>query len=106
MHVHVRDGGMQLLSAVVPDFRWDSGSAMINLHIHGPMLKPQVQGGARVARATLNLPNVKYPLNNTFAVVKMEEDKVVVDHFEARSGRKGHIKIRGSLPIAQTTKVR
>lgn len=97
--VRIRDGGMALVAAMVPEFKWETGNADIDFRVHGNISEPQLEGKARVTRATLSVPNLKFPLKHTYGSVRVEDGKLVVDHFESKSGNHGHIKVKGALPI-------
>ncbi len=42
LELHVRDGGMGLLLAMIPDCEWQGGGAAIDLRVHGKLSAPQV----------------------------------------------------------------
>lgn len=97
--VKVVDGGMRLVSVVVPDFRWEAGTADINLSANGPVTDPEIKGRASIARATMYSPNLKYPLKNVHGIMTIENGRVSVENFEAKAGNHGHIHAQGFLPM-------
>ncbi len=40
MRVDVKDSGMMIVTTVTPEFRWQSGTAAIQLRVHGPLSSP------------------------------------------------------------------
>lgn len=42
LELHVRDGGMGLLLAMIPECEWQGGGAAIDLRVHGKLSAPQV----------------------------------------------------------------
>ena len=44
MRVDVKDSGMMIVTTVTPEFRWQSGTAAIQLRVHGPLSSPAVRG--------------------------------------------------------------
>jgi len=97
--VRIRDGGMSLIAALIPDFKWEAGTADIDFTIKGKITDPEVEGLAKVARATLTIPNLKYPLKHTHGSVRVENGKLLVDNFETKSGNHGQIKAKGKIPV-------
>lgn len=98
-NVHVKDGGMRLISAVLPDFRWEAGMADLTLRASGPVTNPEIKGGANISKATMYSPNLKYPLKNVYGDMTIENECLTVDKFEAKAGNHGHINARGFLPM-------
>ncbi len=45
----VRDGGMALLSALVPECEWQSGHAAVDVRVFGPLAAPAVEGSAQAS---------------------------------------------------------
>ena len=41
--VDVKDSGMMIVTTVTPDFRWQSGTAAIQLRLSGPLTGPTVR---------------------------------------------------------------
>jgi autotransporter translocation and assembly factor TamB len=69
--LHVRDGGMSLLFALVPACDWQSGSAAVDLRIHGQLAAPAVQGVLRLSHGTLVSPALKHPVTQLNANVQV-----------------------------------
>ena len=42
VRVDVKDSGMMIVTTVTPEFRWQSGTAAIQLRVHGPLSSPTV----------------------------------------------------------------
>ncbi|KAK9804274.1 hypothetical protein WJX72_004315 [[Myrmecia] bisecta] len=99
VHVGVKDAGMVLLSTVLPDLRWQHGTADISLRVHGALARPTVEGNAQINRAGIFCPMLKYPMTNVGATVSIRNDVLKVEWLEARVGRRGHIRVKGSLPL-------
>lgn len=49
--VNVKDSGMMIVTSVTPDFRWQSGTAAIQLRLSGPLTGPTVRFGINGSRA-------------------------------------------------------
>ena len=43
VRVDVKDSGMMIVTTVTPEFRWQSGTAAIQLRVHGPLSSPAVR---------------------------------------------------------------
>jgi hypothetical protein len=97
--LNVRDGGMAVLTSLSPNVRWKQGIAELTANITGSISKPVVTGKALVSKALLEFPVLKYPLNLVSADVHCEDDAVVVKGIDAYVGRKGRIRLRGTLPL-------
>lgn len=100
--VRILDGGMELITAMVPDFKWENGSADIDFRLSGNLEDPQMQGKAKIWRGSLSVPNLKFPLKNMYSSIRVENGILAVDNFESKSGKNGHIKAKGILPILKT----
>lgn len=96
----VSDGGMAVLTSLSPNVRWKQGTANLTANIAGSIMKPIVTGKALISKALLEFPVLKYPLNLISADVRCENDSVVVKGIDAYVGRKGRIRLRGTLPLA------
>lgn len=55
----VKDAGVALLTALVPDLAWRNGSAQISLNVRGTMKQPIVEGFAEIERGSVKCPLVK-----------------------------------------------
>ena len=99
VRLRIHDGGMAIVAAMIPDFKWQTGHAMIDLTLKGHVSDPQIEGKARVSRATLSVPNLRHPLKHTTGTIRVENGKLIVDQFEAKSGHHGQIKAKGTLPV-------
>ena len=99
IRVSVKDGGMAVLTAVTPNLKWRQGNAELSANITGSLKQPNIQGGFMVSKAFLDCPVLKYPLNIATADVRCADDIIVVKGVDARVGRKGRIRVRGSLPL-------
>nr|AXF41549.1 carbonic anhydrase CAH0010 [Chlorella sp. ArM0029B] len=100
VRLSVKDGGMALLTSVTPDLRWLSGQAAVDVRLRGSLEQPVLSGSASIAKATLECPSVlRWPLTNVAAEVRAGGGLLTVESFEARSGRRGSVRLRGSLPV-------
>lgn len=97
--LNVRDGGMAVLTSLSPNVRWKQGIAELTANISGSINKPIVTGKALISKALLEFPVLKYPLNLVSADIHCEDDTVVVKGIDAYVGRKGRIRLRGTLPL-------
>ena len=43
VRVDVKDSGMMIVTTVTPDFRWQAGTAAIQLRLSGPLSGPMVR---------------------------------------------------------------
>ncbi|KAL3160063.1 hypothetical protein ABBQ38_009778 [Trebouxia sp. C0009 RCD-2024] len=98
--LYVKDAGMMLVSTVAPDFTWQSGNADIAIKVSGQQSQPVVEGSAQLRKASIYCPHLKYPMTNVHADIHMANNRLQVEGLEARVGRRGHIKVRGGLPVA------
>jgi len=101
VRVSVRDSGMAVLTSITPDFQWESGEADLSLHLTGIVDRPAVTGTVAVSKATIDCPMLKYPLNIATADVCCADGMLEVQGVDARVGRKGHVRVRGTLPFYQ-----
>lgn len=99
VRLSVKDGGMALLTSVTPDLRWQGGLAVVDVRLRGPIDQPVLSGTASISRATLDCPLLRFPLTNVSTEVRAGGGLLMVDSLEARCGRRGHLKARGSLPV-------
>ena len=99
VRLSVKDGGMALLTSVTPDLRWQGGLAAIDVRLRGPVEQPVLSGSASISRATLDCPLLRFPLTNAGAELRAGAGMLTVEALEARCGRRGHIRARGSLPV-------
>lgn len=67
----VTDGGMALISALVPGCAWQSGSAAIDLRVHGSLKEPGVEGAARLSRGLLKTPFLRSPVQGVAASLRV-----------------------------------
>jgi hypothetical protein len=70
VELHVRDGGLGLLLALLPPeaaAEWGGGSAAVDLRLTGPLAAPRVEGRARVARGAVSSPLLRSPLSGLAA---------------------------------------
>ena len=97
--LNIRDGGMAVLTSLSPNVRWKQGIANLTATIAGTMKTPIIRGEALVSKALLDCPFLKYPLNLVSADVRCEGDIISVKGIDAYVGRKGRIRVRGTLPL-------
>ncbi|KAL0030394.1 hypothetical protein WJX79_000988 [Trebouxia sp. C0005] len=101
--LHVKDAGMMLVSTVAPDFTWQSGNADIAIRVSGQQEQPIIEGSAQLRKAAIYCPHFKYPMTNVHADINMANNHLQVEGLEARVGRRGHIKVRGGLPVTPSS---
>lgn len=99
VQISVKDGGMAVLTAVTPNLTWKQGNADLSAHITGTVSQPNIAGNFSVSKALFDCPFLKYPLNVMAADVECEDNEITVRGVDARAGRKGRIRVRGSLPF-------
>lgn len=99
VRLSVKDSGMAILTSVTPDVHWQQGQATIDLRLRGSLMQPVLSGGASISKATLDCPLLRFPLTNVGAEVRAREDLLTVESLEARCGRRGFARARGSLPM-------
>ena len=97
--LNVRDGGMAVLTSLSPNVRWKQGVADLTATIAGTIKTPIVRGEALISKALLDCPVLKYPLNIVSVDVRCEDDVITVKGIDAFVGRKGRIRVRGTLPL-------
>lgn len=99
INLNIRDGGMAVVTSISPNVRWRQGSADLTANISGRINNPVITGEARLSKALLDCPVLKYPLNLVTADIRCKDDTVMVKGVDARVGRKGRIRVRGTLPL-------
>ena len=98
----VKDAGMLLLSSMAPPgaVEWKGGAADVGLQVRGTLARPIVDGTATVHKATVALPcALPRPMSNLNAAVRVRGNTLHVDTLEGRLGRKGHLRVKGTLPL-------
>ena len=99
VRLSVKDGGMAVLTSVTPDVQWLGGQAAIDVRLRGPPDRPVLSGAASLSKASLDCPVLRFPLTGVTAEVRAGGDLLTVEALEARCGRRGNIRARGSLPV-------
>lgn len=99
LELHVRDGGMGLLLAMIPECEWQGGGAAIDLRVHGKLSAPQVEGSARISRGALLSPALRYPVTNLNADVMFDGSTLHARSVEASLGKTGVLRAHGALPV-------
>ena len=102
--VAVKDSGMLLLSALLPQVNWQMGSADIAMQVRGTASKPNLSGVAHVNRASISCPWLIRPLSSLGVTVRVQDNTLYVDAFDGRVGRKGFLRINGYLPMDNLSK--
>jgi hypothetical protein len=104
----VQDGGMHLVSALsAPSLgsagpvEWQAGGADITLAVRGTLADPVYDGAAVITRAKIVSPLLQRPLYPVSANVRIQRNTLYADHFDAKCGPRGSIKIRGAVPVLQ-----
>ena len=105
----VQDGGMQLISALsAPSLmqggpvEWQEGGADITLAVRGTLADPVYDGAAVITRAKIVSPMLARPLYPVNANIRIQRNTLYADHFDAKCGPRGSIKVRGAVPVLQT----
>lgn len=98
--VAVKDSGMLLLSALLPQVNWQMGSADIAMQVRGTASKPNLSGVAHVNRASISCPWLIRPLSSLGVTVRVQDNALYVDAFDGKVGRKGFLRINGFLPMS------
>lgn len=102
VRVSVRDSGMAVLTSMAPDFQWSSGQADVSFRLTGTVEQPTVTGAALINKAIIDCPVLKYPLQVMAADIRCAEGMMEVETVDVKVGRKGHLRVRGVLPVYQT----
>lgn len=104
----VQDGGMQLISALsAPSLgtggpvEWQAGGADITLAVRGTLADPIYDGSAVITRAKIVSPLLARPLYPVNANVRIQRNTLYADHFDAKCGPRGSVKVRGAVPVLQ-----
>jgi hypothetical protein len=71
MKLSIKDGGIALLFALVPDCEWLGGQAAVDVRVHGSYLAPSIEGKASMSKGQLLSQHLRYPVSNLFASVKV-----------------------------------
>jgi hypothetical protein len=90
---------MAVLTSLSPNVRWKQGVADLTATIAGTIKTPIVRGEALISKALVDCPVLKYPLNIVSVDVRCEDDVITVKGIDAFVGRKGRIRVRGTLPL-------
>ena len=88
----VKDSGMDLLFALVPQLRWQHGNADMKLMVRGTAAAPSVDGVAHLRHGTITCPFLPRPLTHINASVKITNNALIVESLDGRMGRNGHLK--------------
>lgn len=100
VRLSVKDGGMAVLTSITPDLRWQAGQAAVEVRLRGSLDRPVLSGSAAISKATLECPSLlRWPLTNVAAEVRAGGGMLTVESLEARCGRRGSLRVRGSLPV-------
>ena len=100
----ISDGGMALVSSLVPSLRWESGGAAVSMRLAGPVSGPQLTGSCSLSRAVLHSTSLRYPLTHLSGRVEADGRRLAVTApLEARVGSKGHVRVTGALPLQPPT---
>lgn len=70
------------------------------------MAHPSINGMASFAKVNISSPVLPRPLSNLFGCIRVEENVLRVEEMEGRVGRKGVVKVKGSLPLDPQTGVK
>lgn len=91
---------VSLWAEVVREGRW-SGAR----RVAGRLDAPKVGGHLTVGKGSFTCPYLRYPVTGVAATVHVEEAGALrVEQLDARVGRRGHIKVRGHLPLQPPTR--
>lgn len=106
IEAQVKDSGMALLTALLPDVVWHDGEANISVAAKGTLRKPEISGSAVIKDGMLKSPFIKGDLEALQATMVFKNDTLYVAEVSARTGReKGRLSIfspksgRGSLSV-------
>ncbi|KAL2346810.1 hypothetical protein Fmac_000810 [Flemingia macrophylla] len=97
--VDIKDGGMMLLTALLPYANWLHGNANIMLEVRGTVDQPLLNGYASFRKASISSPVFRNPLTNFGGTVHMKSNRLSIPSLESRLGRKGKILVKGNLPL-------
>ncbi|CAI5478753.1 unnamed protein product [Closterium sp. Yama58-4] len=103
----VQDAGMMLLTALSPSFRWIHGHAAISAQVcaaisaqvRGTVARPEVAAEAVFSRVTASSPVLPRPLTGGGGRIRIAAQQLLVDGLEGRVGRRGTLRVEGSLPL-------
>ena len=98
----IKDTGMLLLSSMAPPgaVEWKGGAADVGLQVRGTLVRPIIDGTAQIHKATVAVPGaLPRPVSGLNAVVRVRGNTLHVDTLEGRLGRKGHLRVKGALPL-------
>lgn len=94
-----RDDGFALLLGAAPGLDWGGGSGELAVRLEGPVASPSLGARVSVSRAVLDCPVLRSPLRVISLTARVEDGALVLDSLEARSGRVGSVRARGSLGL-------
>lgn len=73
----IRDGGMALMSALIPGCEWTGGHADVDLRAHGELKSLSVEGAAKLSRGVLVTPFLRAPLTGLSADIRVRANGVI-----------------------------
>jgi len=109
----VKDSGMALLTALVPQVTWEDGMAQISVAVRGTLKEPIVEGFAEIDEGVIKCPLIKGDLDRVQASISLRDSTVDIQSLTAQTGREpgrfllpwsqrqGIINIKGRLPLFQ-----
>ncbi len=95
----VTDGGMQLLTSLVPTLAWESGGASLAVRVAGSLAAPQLSGSAAFSRAVVHSAYLRAPITHLSGSLALDGSALAARDLEGRVGAKGHVRLHGSLPL-------
>jgi autotransporter translocation and assembly factor TamB len=70
-----------------------------NLQIRGTVQQPVADGVAEFHKVSISSPVLPRPLSNLGGTIRVKNNQLCVEGLEGRVGRRGHLEVRGQLPI-------
>lgn len=69
------------------------------LQIRGTVQQPVADGVAEFHKVSISSPVLPRPLSNLGGTIRVKNNQLCVEGLEGRVGRRGHLEVKGQLPI-------
>lgn len=98
LNVNVKNEGLTVLNALVPQLAWRGGQGAVQLNVTGTLLRPEVVGSINVANATIESTALQQPITGLTGNILFNRDRITVESLQGQYNQ-GQVIAKGSLPI-------
>ena len=102
LNVDVKNEGLSVVSAFVPQVAWRGGQGAVKLNVAGTLLRPLITGSIVLSNATIEATALQDPLTGINGSILFNRDRILVQNLQGQFNR-GQISAKGSLPIFTAT---